>query len=162
MEHLNKVLWDTFPENGFHKGPEIEREPKTSVIPTTWQIEMCQKLGVLYHSPLKQPANIVEHSLSGYQPWETESIIGNGNCLFRCLSKIITGCEESNPQICYIITSFIASEGITKIGWYFRTKCITPVNYFLNEHCTLKDKTWGGAVEIMTDSAILAVFARKD
>ena len=35
MELLNKVLFDTFPENNFDKGPLIEREPKISVIPTT-------------------------------------------------------------------------------------------------------------------------------
>lgn len=63
---------------------------------------------------------------------------------------IITGSQE-----CHIISNFLASEGITQLGWYFRQFHLTPCEYFLSEKLTYLDGVWGGDVEIMAASAIL-------
>ena len=80
---------------------------------------MCEKLGLEFHSTIRQPTNIVGELLCGYEPSMTENIVGDGNCIFRCLSKIITGSQESHSQLRDIIVSFIASEGTTKLAGIF-------------------------------------------
>ena len=94
-------------------------------------------------------------SLSKYKPWKTEANIGDGNCLFRCLSYIITGNQDSHLQIRTLIAKFIASEGSTKLGWYFHQKNTTQCEYLMNENLVYLESTWGGDVEIMAAAAIL-------
>ena len=77
-----------------------------------------------------------------------ENIIGDRNCLFRYLSKIITGNQESHFQLRSIISHLIASEGTTKLAWYLRPKCVTPSDYFLGENCVHIEGMWGSDVEI--------------
>ena len=85
-------------------------------------------LAISFESVCRQPPSIVRQSLSGFEPFETEHIEGDGNCLFRCLSKLVTGSGNSHLQIRSIISRFIASEGTRKLGCYFKTKEMTPCN----------------------------------
>ena len=114
-------------------------------------------MGLPFHSISKQPVNYNGKLLENYEPWETENIVGDGNCLFRCFSHIITGSQNSHPQLRAIIAHFIASEGISRLGWYFKSKRLTPCGYFLTENLTSLEGTWGSDVEIMAASDILNV-----
>ena len=155
MQYLNTTLWDTFPEDWSEKTPEIpEGIPTIKVVTGKWQRDTCSRLGLTFHSSIRQPRNLVGQPISEYLPWETESIIEDGNCLYRCLLKIITS-QESHVQLRKIITNFIASEGTTTLGWYFRQKGVTPCTYFLDENLVFLEGTWDSDVEIMAASAIL-------
>ena len=52
-EYLNAVLWDLLPENSLDDSPE------------RWQRDMCEKLGLGFHSTIWQPSNIVGELLGG-------------------------------------------------------------------------------------------------
>ena len=92
-------------------------------------------LDLTYHqTKIKQPENLKGKPLSHFGPWETENIVGDGNCLFQCLSKIITGNQESHAKVRAIIARFIASEGTTQLQWYFLQKNMPPCAYFLDEN----------------------------
>ena len=129
--------------------------PTISVLSTAWRKKICEKLGIVYESSIKQPENLVGGRISEFQPWETESIRGDGNCFFRCLSKILTGNENSHIQLRAIIAKFIASEGSTKLAWYFRQKNTHPFKYLTEESLISADGIWASDVEIMAASLIL-------
>ena len=99
-----------------------------NVLSTAWRKKMCEKLGLVYESSIKQPENLVGGRISEFQTWETESIRGDGNCFFRCLSKILTGNDNSHIQLRAIIAKFIASEGVQ-----FRQKNTHPFKYLTEE-----------------------------
>ena len=105
----------------------------------------------------EQPFHLVGHSLSNYRPWETTNIGKDGNCLFRCLSHIITGNQESHREVRQLIAHYIASEGLHKIGWYLKQCNYTPCQYFLTEKLTHVEGVWEGDVEIIAASEILKV-----
>ena len=88
----------------------ISRGPKITVIDENWKRSKCNLLGITFESTCEQPSNIVGRPLRDYEPSKTEAVIGDGNCLFRCLSKINTGSENSHLQLRCIISRFIASE----------------------------------------------------
>ena len=82
-----------------------------------------------------------------------ECIKAEGNCLYRCLSKILTG--EQKIQLRTLITHFIASKGTTRLAWYFKQKSTTPLEYMCDEN--LISGTWGSDVELMAAHAIFNV-----
>ena len=44
--------------------------PTISFLSTAWR-KMCEKLGLVYESSIKQPDNLVGGRISEFQPWET-------------------------------------------------------------------------------------------
>ena len=151
------MLWETFPDDLDLTSPEIPIEsPKISILSEDWIIGKCQLYGLQFESIIRQPENLVRKSLSGYQPLETERIAGDGNCLYRCFSKIMTGSQNYHPELRALISNYLASEGTTgKMAWYFKQKQTIPCNYLLDETLTYLDGAWGSDVEIMAFSAIL-------
>ena len=112
-------------------------------------------MGITFDSVSKQPSDLVGQPLSKYEPELTDNIKGDGNCLFRCLSKITTGSKKSHLQLRSIISRFIASEGTTKLGWYFKPKQTTPCQYLNHENLIYRESIWGSDFEIIAASAIL-------
>ena len=129
--------------------------PWIAPITEMWQQQKCDLLGIPFHYPSIHPTTLVGQLLCNYQPWETASIEGDGNCFFRCLAKIITGDQDNHPVLRSLIMHFIASEGISELGWYFKQKQITPRNYLLYEREIYRDGVWATDVEMMAASAIL-------
>ena len=156
MEYLDRILWGSFPDDCSNIGPQFEQEmPRIAPITEMWQQQKCDLLGIPFHSPSIHPTTVAGHLLCNYQPWETTSIEGDGNCFFRCLAKIITGNQDSHQILCSLITYFIASKEMSELGWYFKQKQITPRNYLLYEREIYCDGVWATDVEIMATSAIL-------
>ena len=84
--------------------------------------------------------------------------LADGNCLYtRCLSKILTGEQDDHIQLRTLISHFIASEGTTRLAWYFKQKSTTPLEYMCDENLTHLPGTWGSDVELMAASAIFNV-----
>ena len=65
----------------------------------TWQHEKCAELGLTFHSEI--------HTVHLHRPDLTTvvRIVGDGNCLFRCFSYIITGSQDEHFEICTAIVS---------------------------------------------------------
>ena len=105
----------------------------------TWQQEKCRLLNLTFDSLSNQPTNFIGQQLCYCRPWETETIIGDGNCLFRCLSQIITGNQHEHLKIRSIIANFIASKGTSQLAWYFRQKKTTPCEYLMNENLVFRE-----------------------
>ena len=116
MQYQNTMLWESFHDAVPLRNPyDTPMDPRINVIDENWQRSKCDMLAISFESVCRQPSSIVGQSLSGFEPFETEHIEGDGNCLFRCLSKLVTGSENSHLQIRSIISRFIASEGTKKL-----------------------------------------------
>ncbi|KAI6657036.1 hypothetical protein LOD99_11219 [Oopsacas minuta] len=109
--------------------PAIHDSPRISVINEAWQRQKSEMLELNFHSVSKQPSQ-VNQTLSDYRPWETANIDKDGNCFFRCLSRIITGNQDSHSELRKLIAHFIASQGASKLGWYLKQSGYTPFSYF--------------------------------
>ena len=153
---MNTILWESFDETAANRVLNtFPDDPRISVIDETWQRSKCDLLGLKFTSVCRQPDYLVGRHLRDYEPWEREEIEGDGNCLFRCFSKLISGSEESHLQLRSIISRFIASEGTRRLGWYFISKKTTPCNYLTCERLIFRESVWGTDVEILAASAIL-------
>ena len=149
MEYLNTMLWETFDEKDQTViTDDYPDDLKITVLDENWQRSKCVLLGITFDSVSKQPSDLVGQPLSKYEPELTEKIQGDGNCLFRCLSKIITGSENSHLQLRSIICRFIASEGTTKLGWYFKSKQTTPCHYLTHENVIYRESIWGSVLKL--------------
>ena len=71
----------------------------------------CSELQIQFIEPIQQPTDFSGYKLRKYLPWQYEDIKKDGNCLFRCLSKMISGSEESHSKMRGEITRFIAKDG---------------------------------------------------
>ena len=133
----------------------VSRRSKGAIITESWKRSKCNILGLIFESVIKQPFNIVGQPLRNFEPWQTEKIGRDGNCLFRCLSQILTGNQINHLKLRSIISRFIASEGTTKPYRYFKSKQTTPSEYLVFENPIYLEGIWGSDVEIMCASAIL-------
>ena len=149
-------MWGSFPQNVLdHVRGSHPDDPTVVVLSEDWKRKMCQLLGLTFESSSKQPFNIVGQPLRNYEPWEKDEICGDGNCLFRCLSQILTDNQSSHLRIRSIISRFLASEGTKQLQWYFKSKGMSPFEYMDEENPIYMEGTWGSDVEIMCASAIL-------
>jgi len=110
-------------------------------VDTRWQQDKCAMLGLPYHGPNgSQPGG---ENVLLTRPYRTKSIRGDGNCLFRCFSYIITGSEEhhmavrlATVQHMHDIPAAIVQSNITSVQEY-----ITLTGM---DRCM----TWGGDKEV--------------
>ena len=146
MQYLDTMLRETFKELIPVQGPDLPTSPEVNVVYQHRQKNKCNFLGLPFQSVCKQSVNYNGQPLKKYKPWETANIIRDGNCLFRCISNIITGNQNSHLQLLTIIARYIATEGTSRLGWYFKTKQTTPCEYLLSENLTLLNKEHGEVV----------------
>ena len=91
-------------------------------------------------------------------PLSELEIVGDGNCLFRALSTILTGSQESFSKIRAEICRFIAVQGSSFISRYLKTKFedVAPIQYLKKSNMDT-DAIWGSDVEIIAFSKMLDV-----
>ena len=104
-------------------------------------MDNCSKLGIIYQEMIKQPSTLV----CDYLPWESEAIEKDGNCLFRCISKLISGSQDHYAKIRGEICRFIAKDGKEALKWYFHAMSEIPLSY-LRRTMMQEDKIWGSEV----------------
>ena len=119
-----------------------------------WQMDKCSKLGIIYRQAIKQPSALAGSKLSDYLPWQYENIEKDGNCLFRCIFKLISGSQEYHAKIRGEICRFIGKDGREVLNWYFHAISETPLSY-LKRTMMQQNAVWGIEVEIFAVSAIL-------
>ncbi|KAI6651857.1 hypothetical protein LOD99_4736 [Oopsacas minuta] len=73
--------------------------PIITPITTEWQKEKCNLLEIQFQQPTDQHSTMAGRRTRDYEPWKCSSIERDGNCLFRCLSKLISGSQEYHAKI---------------------------------------------------------------
>ena len=139
-------------ENGSNAPTEKLWSFKYNPIDERWQQNACKALGLKFagtNNVDSRGAN--DHPLT--RPHCTKDILGDGNCLFRSISYIITGSEDSHIEVRNAII-----EHMKKIPQWLLQKHI--VGYSTIDEYVLKmgmDKanTWGTMAEIATLAELL-------
>ena len=85
-------------------------------------------------------------------PYTIKSIQGDGNCLFRSFSDVLTGVENQHMKIDETIICHIYTIGHLIIGPHINE---TSVHEYIHQTQMDKDKTWGTNVEILVFSHFL-------
>ena len=84
-----------------------------------------------------------------------DDIVGDGNCLFRFISKVISGSENYHIKLRGEICRYIITQGRKTMGWYVvQVHSKTPAQHLRTSNMSLEG-VWGGDVELMAISAIL-------
>ena len=100
MESITLLLMEKIKVTPFHKMADSKHKIMPlenhfiSPLSVNWQMDKCSRLGIIYRQPIKQLSTLAGRKLSDYLPWQYEDIEKDGNCFFRCVSKLISGSQE--------------------------------------------------------------------
>ena len=157
MEFIENKLFtlrpDGFPRLDMHH--LRSDDPIITPITIEWQKDKCNLLDIKFRQRTDQHSSIEGHKLRLFEPWKFDTITGDGNCLFRCLSKIISGTEEYHTKLRGEICRYMLSDGKDYISWYFEQVLATTPAEYLGNKCMCNEGFWGSDVELMTASALL-------
>ena len=129
--------------------------PTITPITVEWQKEKCDLLGILFKQTTEQHPTLAGQKLKKYEPWICEDIGADGNCLFRCLSKLISGSEEYYVKLRGEICRYMVYDGKDTIGWYFREVLSTTPADHISTKFMYQSGFWGTDAELMAASALL-------
>ena len=152
-ERLFNVKKEQFPFLDIHH--LTSDDPILTPITDQWQKDKCALLDIQFHQRTDQHSTIAGHSLRLFEPWTLDTIEGDGNCLFRCLSKVISGSEQYHSKLRGEICRYMLSDGKDVISWYFKQVLSTTPSEYLSEKCMYNEENWGSDVELMAASAML-------
>ena len=130
-------------------------DPLITPITVDWQKEKCALLDFPFKEPIDQHSSMAGQKLQAFAPWLCDSIGADGNCLFRCLSKVISGSEEHHAKLRGEICRYMVSDGKDIIGWYFNQVLSTTPSEHLSRTCMYNNGNWGTDAELIAASALL-------
>ena len=148
-------MWECETEDGeddnhicitaFHP-PKEQAYARTS---QEWQAVQCKRLGFsvlmigsLRHRPRQSFLGI---------PDSVDTIVGDGNCLYRALSLEITGTQAHHEQTREIIVDFMIKNPRSFSAYLGRDL----QEYLVEGGSPLQPKTWGTGVEILDAATLL-------
>ena len=163
MELVEKKIFNTYlQENALpYKISSLVLQtdtPSYSPPTTDWLRSKCIQLGLTYVTEIIQPNTYIGQDLKCVVPFAELPILGDGNCLFRALSAILTGSQESFSKIRAEICRFIVTQGAGFISRYLEIKMkdLTPAEYLRKSHMDT-NYIWGTDVEVVAFSKMLDV-----
>ena len=146
------------PKNGDDLNAEISflRHEDAVISPITIELqnEKCQQLNLEFSEPIEQHHILRGEPLANYQPYQTCKIVGDGNCYFRCISKMITGSELNYNQLRNELCRYMVSQGQAKIRGYFHMRNESAFQH-IEKTGMLYNTTYSTEAEIMVTSAML-------
>ena len=132
----NIILQEEWPECRFHS---VDEE---------WQKVACGVLNIPYHCKnglSRGGANVILT-----RPDKMQKIIADGNCLFRCLSHIVTGTQRH-----HVAARLAIIEHLQRIPGFLGTYGYKSVNDYLNRTNMDKINTWGTDIEMFAFAHLL-------
>ena len=121
----------------------------------TWQQQACTRLGIRFVRS------------TGFQPGGPDTVLkrpdlrslrnvgADGNCYFRALSYIITGCENQHMEVCEAILSYMLSIQHLLIGHdstghanFLVPFNVRSVQEYIDNSGMARNGTWGTNVEM--------------
>lgn len=132
---------------------EQRHNPFYAPVTIAWQTKQCDKLKL----PLIRPLNIKpkgQQPLRDLIPSEIFSEFGDGNCLFRCLSRAVTGSSCYHEEVRELIVRHICNNAKKLSVLLPEIFQDNPRTYIAK--CGMRYRgTWGSDVEIMAAAHLL-------
>ena len=91
--------------------------------PTTkqWQKDKCVELGIDFIKNIEQQPTFTGSLLTKLILWQTEKIGMDGNCFYRCISKMIPGSEKHYTKLRAKVCRYMVPRGKPIINRYLKT-----------------------------------------
>ena len=112
-----------------------------------WQRNACLKLHLSFVKTTRVSPGGPTVPLGPPNPYNIKPIVGDGNCLFRCFSYVITGSEDQHMEIRNAIVNHMYHIAPFLIGPFITEHTI---NDYIQNSGMDQCKTWGTYVEILT------------
>ena len=80
-----------------------------SFCPEEWQRQWCSKLGIPYCSTYERSIGSSNTILTRPDRQSVRVMLGDGNCLFRSLSCVLTGSQQHHLLVCCLICNHMSS-----------------------------------------------------
>ena len=119
-----------------------------------WQRSLCAIMGLQFVAA--SALNMGGPEVTLRHPRTIQSIQGDGNCLFRTLSFIITGSEEQHTLVREAILHHMLQ--IAHFMLSHRINDHSSVSEYIEHTCMDQDGTWGTDIEILTLAHLLNTF----
>ena len=117
------------------------------------QRELCSQLGLQYCLPNRFGRGGPNRVLTYPNIATVRSIVGDGNCLFRAFSLIITGSQEQHMEIRQIIITHMYTLAPFLLGLHITQH--NSIQSYISQERMDEDYAWGSEVEILTLSHLL-------
>ena len=114
-------------------------------------------LNLQFLEEIDKHSEIIGTVLSNYIPWQCEEIVKDGNCFFRCISKILSGSEMHHAILRQELCRFMVTDGSYLIQSYMSTKYknTTTILDHLLSNSMFSNSIWATDVEIVAMSILL-------
>ena len=117
-----------------------------------WQRTACNLTGLQFVSRCDLEGGGPSVPLT--RPHRVRHILGDGNCLFRSLSYIITGTEAQHLQVREALLNHLVSIEDMMIGHHISGEYSSVVEYIRGANMD-RNGTWGTDIELITASHML-------
>ena len=131
-----------------------------------WQLQTCARLGLQFVKKFVCSVGSADTVLTRPNLRGLKQISGDGNCLFRAISFIITGSEEQYFILRSVVISYMISMSHLLVGRRsdghrnyvdaLTTTDHSSIEQYIQETAMNRDGTWGSSIEIVTLSHLLA------
>ena len=117
-----------------------------------WQKTACARLGVQFRTWNRMPSGSPDMELTDPNPRRVRRIVGDGNCLFRCFSFLVTGCEEQHMEIRDAILCHMVKIAHLLLGHHMH---YSDIYEYIERTKMYLNSSWGTDVELLTFSHLL-------
>ena len=118
-----------------------------------WQQNACQAMGLQYRAPTRVRPGGPNVPLTRPDMRTVKRIQGDGNCLFRALSYIITGSEDQHSAVRHAILDHMVNNAHFLLGHHLSGH--TSIQSYIAASRMNVDSTWGTDIEMLTLSHLL-------
>ena len=134
-------------------GEASESPLKFYPVTIDWQQRACQQLGLQYHAPTRVRPGGPNVPLTRPDMRSLKRIQGDGNCLFRALSYIITGSEEQHMAVRNAILDHMVTIAHFLLGHHLLN--YDSIQTYIVASGMDEEYTWGTDIEMLTLSHLL-------
>lgn len=124
--------------------------PKYVPITTYWQRKQCKNLNLPFIKKLRMRKPSRPILVRASVPKLLRTTHGDGNCLFRCFSLVVTGTESYHDLLRKAITDHLQNNGEK-----FSAIMADGPDQYLSQSKMTHTKTWGSDVEILAAAHLL-------
>ena len=131
-------------------------------IDETWQRNACSRMGLQFREAFKCQNGGTNVILTSPNLATLHNVDGDGNCLFRTFSYVITGSEQQHIEVRNALVSYMLSIENCLVGYgedgnynYLQPFGHTTVQNYIDSHGMNRPGTWGSELEMICLSHML-------
>lgn len=114
-----------------------------------WQRNICLKLGLTFTSPNGVSRGSPDMPLTRPDMRKTKRVLPDGNCMFRSLSRVVTGSQTQHKEIRSVILKHMQDIAPLMLGHIEGRNSYNSVDEYIEKSKMENDMTWGTDLELL-------------